>query len=217
MDINTNNSAPTSGVAPQPQGTPSQDGQKKGLGNLKLDSKMIAIIAVVAVVVLVILIPAIARGVAEGKAKKAVKTYVQVFLSGDKDADDVKWKKFYPKDLEGEVEDWAEGYYDYIDDYDNFEDVEHYKVLSVTKLSGKEFDELLEDRVSSFFRGSQFSGFSGEEIEKRDIRDLKISKAYIVTTQFEYNRKSRVTQWLVIKVNGRYGVYDYDNIVIKWT
>lgn len=202
MDINTNNSAPISGAAPQPQGAPSQDGQKKGLGNLKLDSKMIAIIAVVAFVVLVILIPAIVRGAAEGKAKKAVKTYVQVFLSGDKDADDVKWKKFYPKDLEREVEDWAEEYADNM----SLEDVEHYKVLSVTKISGKDVDKILEEKVESFFTG-QVSSYSGDEIEKRDLRDLKVSKAYLVTTKFEYDGDVGVVDWLVIKVSGRYGVY----------
>lgn len=202
MDINTNNSAPTSGAAPQSQGTPSQDGQKKGLGNLKLDSKMIAIIAVVAVVVLVILIPAIVRGAAEGKAKKAVKTYVQVFLSGDKDADDVKWKKFYPKDLEREMEDWAEDQAD----SRSFEDVEHYKVLNVTKISGKDVDKILEDVAESFFLGK-------EGIESRDLRDLKVSKGYLVTTQFEYDGDVGVVDWLVIKVNGRYGVYGSWNIM----
>lgn len=204
MDINTNNSAPISGAAPQPQGAPSQDGQKKGLGNLKLDSKMIAIIAVVAVVVLVILIPAIVRGAAEGKAKKAVKTYVQVFLSGDKDADDVKWKKFYPKDLEREMEDWAEDQADSM----SFEDVEHYKVLDVTKISGKDVNKLLEDVAESFFLGK-------EGIESRDLRDLKVSKGYLVTTQFEYDRDLVVESWLVIKVNGRYGVYHSWDILVE--
>lgn len=203
MDINTNNYAPTSGAAPQSQGTPSQDGQKKGL---KLDSKMIAIIAVVAVVVLVILIPAIARGAAEGKAKKAVKTYVQVFLSGEKDAGDVKWKKFYPKDLEGEVEDWAEERYDNIDENDNFKDVDHYKVLGVTKISGKDVNKLLEDAEESFLLGKG-------GIKSRDLRDLKVSKGYLVTTQFKYGRDLVVESWLVIKVNGRYGVYGSWNIM----
>ena len=208
MDINTNNSAPTSGAAPQPQGTPSQDGQKKGLGNLKLDSKMIAVIAVVAVVLLAILIPAIARGVAEGKAKKAVKTWVKVVYSGEKRARDVKWKKFYPKDFESEIK----NYFDEGTDDIEFEDVEHYKVLNVTKLNAKELDDLLEDRVYDLFLdGVNDYLDDDEQIEKRDLRDLKISKAYIVTTQFEYGTSDvRVMQWVVIKVNGRYGVYDYE-------
>lgn len=194
MDINTNYSAPNSGAEPQ-----SQDGQKKGLGNLKLNSKMIAIIAVV---VLVILVYAIFTGIPEGKAKKAVKTYVQVFVSGDKRDNEVKWKKFYPKEFEREIEDWAEKTAD-----TNFEDVEKYKVLNVTKISGKDVDKILEKWVESFFE-EEVSSRSGKEIENRDLRDLKISSAYLVTTKFEYDGDVRVIDWVVIKVNGRYGVYD---------
>lgn len=204
MDINTNNNASQDGANTQVQDVQPQDShQEKGNGNLKLDSKRIAIIAVAVVIILLILIPAIATGAAEGKAKKAVKTYVQVFLSGDKKDNDVKWRKFYPKDLEREVEDWAEEYAD----NRSFEDVEHYKVLNVTKLSGKDVVKILEEDVESFFLG-QVSSYSGDDIEKRDLRDLKVSKAYLVTTKFEYDGDVVVEEWLVIKVNGRYGVYN---------
>lgn len=199
MDNNMNTGVPFNGAAPQPQG----DEQKKGLAGLKLDAKVIALAAVVVVLLLIILVPALARAATEGKAKKAVKTYVQVFMSGDKRDKDVKWSKYYPKDFEREVEDWAEEFAD----NRSFEDVENYKVLSVTKVSGKDVKGLLEDEVESFFQG-QVSYYSGKGIKDRDIDDLKISKAYIVTTQFEYDRDMQVMYWLVIKVNGRYGVYD---------
>lgn len=199
MDNNMNTGVPFNGAAaPQPQG----DGQKKGTAGLNLDAKVIALAAVVVVLLLIILVPNIAKAATEGKAKKAVKTYVQVFLSGDKRDKDVKWTKYYPKDFERALEDWAEELADRM----SFEDVENYKVLSVAKVSGKDVKGLLEDKVESFFQG-QVSSYSGKEIKDRDIDNLKISKAYIITTQFEYDRDVTVAYWLVIKVNGRYGVY----------
>lgn len=204
MDNNMNTGVPFNGAAPQPQG----DGQKKGLAGLKLDAKVIALAAVVVVLFLIILVPNLAKAATEGKAKKAVKTYVQVFLSGDKRDNDVKWTKFYPKDFDRQLEDWAEGYADRM----SFEDVENYKVLSVTKISGKDVKGLLEDEVENFFK-SQVSYYSGKEIKDRDIDNLKVSKAYIVTTKFEYDRDVQVVSWLVIKVNGRYGVYGYNVIL----
>lgn len=201
MDNNMNTGAPFNGAAvPQPQG----DDQKKGIAGLKLDAKVIALAAVVVVLLLIILIPNLVKAVPEGRAKKAVKTYVQVFLSGEKRDNDVKWTKFYPKDFDRELEDWAEEYADRM----SFENVEKYKVLSVTKLSGKDVKGLLEDEVESFFK-SQVSYYSGKEIKDRNIDGLKVSKAYIVTTKFEYDRDVQVVSWLVIKVNGRYGVYGY--------
>ncbi|MCH5340430.1 MAG: hypothetical protein J1E01_03080 [Acetatifactor sp.] len=205
MDNNMNAGVPFNGAAaPQPQG----DDQKKGPAGLKLDAKVIALAAVVVLLLLIILVPNLAKAVPEGKAKKAVKTYVQVFLSGDKRDNDVKWTKFYPKDFDRQLEDWAEEYADRM----SFEDVENYKVLSVTQISGKDVKGILEDEVESFFKG-QVSYYSGKEIKDRDIDALKISKAYIVTTKFEYDRDVQVVSWLVIKVNGRYGVYGYNVIL----
>lgn len=201
MDNNMFNGAPVNGAAaPQPQGGQ----QKKGL---KLDSKMMGIIAAV-VVVLVVLIVAIA-GSGTGKAKKAVKTYIQVFLTGEKRDNDVKWTKFYPKDFDRELEDWAEKTADSVS---KFKDVEGYKVLSVTKVGGKDMKKILEDYVDDFFTG-EVSYMSGKEIKDRDLKDLKVSKGYLVTTQFEYDRKLQVNTWLVIKVNGKYGVYNVRNII----
>lgn len=205
MDNNMNTGVPFNGAAaPQPQG----DQQKKESTGLKLDSKVIAIAAVVVVLLLIILIPNIVKGATQGKAKKAVKTYVQVFLSGEKRDKDVKWTKYYPKDFERALEDWAEEYADRM----SFDDVDNYKVLSVTKLSGKDVKGLLEDQVERFFK-YQVESYSGKEIKDRDIDNLKISNAYIVTTKFEYDRDMRVVSWLVIKVNGRYGVYSYNVIL----
>ena len=197
MDNNMNTGAPNNVT----EASQAQGDKKNALAGLSQDTKKKGIIAAVAVVVLVILIASIA-GSGTGKAKKAVKTYVQVFLSGDKRDNDVKWTKYYPKNFERELEDWAEE----LADRSSFEDVENYKVLSVTKVSGKDVKGMLEDRVESFFKG-QVSSYSGKTIKDRDINDLKISNAYIVTTKFEYDRDVRIVSWLVIKVNGRYGVY----------
>lgn len=194
-------------VAPQPQG----EQQQKGSGGLKMDSKMMGIIAAAVVVVLVILIAAIA-GSGAGKAKKAVKTYVKVFISGEKKANDVKWTKYYPKDFDRELDDWADAYAK--SRKSSFEDVEKYKVLSVTKLSGKEIADILEEGVEAFFT-SEVTYYSEKKIESRDLRDVKVSKGYLVVTEYEYDGDLCVVYWIVIKANGRYGVYYHTTILAE--
>lgn len=200
MDNNMNTGVPFNGAAvPQPQG----DDQKQKPEGLKLDAKVIALAAVVVVLLLIILVSFIA-GSGERKAKKAVKTYVQVFVSGDKKDNDVNWTKYYPKDFDRELEDWAKAYAK--SRKSSFEDVEKYKVLSVSKLSGKDMVDILEDGVVSFFTGS-VADYSGSDIDKRDLRDVKVSKGYLVVTEYEFDGDLQVRYWVVIKAGGRYGVY----------
>lgn len=194
MDNNMNTGAPLEGAAPQPQG------DQQGKSGLKMGSKTTAIIAVV-VLFLIILVAAMANS-GESKAKKAVKTYVKVFFSGDKKPRDVKWSKYYPKDLEGDVEDWAEDFYDYMKDAKMLDDVEHLKILSVAKVKGKDMKEILEDTVESYYVNGRFF-----DLEKKDVRDLKVSAGYIVTAQMEYDGDMYAYSFVVIKVDGRYGVY----------
>lgn len=191
MDNNMYNGA----AAPQPQGGQ----QKNGLGGSKMDVKMIGIIAAVVVVFLVILIAGIA-GSGTSKAKKAVKTHIQVFMSGDKKDSDVKWTKYYPKELEREVEDWAEAVYK--GSKSSFEDVEHIKFLSVATLKGKDMVRILDDLVEDFYLSGGF------DLDKSDVKGLKVSKGYLLTVQMEYDGDLCVYEFLVIKVDGRYGVYD---------
>ena len=143
-------------------------------------------------------------GSAQKSVEEAVKTYVDVFLSGEKRDSDVKWTKYYPKDFERELDAWAEEYADSRESY--FWDVENYKVLSVSKLSSKDLGGMLEDMVDDFFM-SEVPYYSGKVINKRDLRDTEISDGYAVLTQFECDGNLRVVNWLVIEVNGCYGVY----------
>ncbi len=188
------------GNAGVPPMMPNQGGQKKGFDAIKekLDAKAIAVIAVVAVVLLAILIPCIAGGIKNGKIKKSVKTYVQVFY-GDKKAKDVKWTRYYPKVFEKEVEKWAKGYEDYID----ADDADDFKVLSITKINSDDFGDTVEDAVTEFFN---YSVSSYKEVDEDDVDDLKISDAYLVITQMD-DGDAKIDMWLVVKVNGRYGVY----------
>lgn len=143
-------------------------------------------------------------GNSQKSVEQAVKTYIDVFFSGETRVEDVKWTKYYPTDFDRELEDWAEQ----LADSRRFEDVDDYTVLSVSKLSSKDVSRLLKDTVEYFFL-FQVSNYSGREIYSRDLRDLEISDGYMVLTQFEYGGDLRVAYWLVIEVDGCYGVYGY--------
>lgn len=200
MDNNMNVEAPNTNAAPV---TPQQQGQQtdpKGSAGLPVSPKILAIAAAVVVLLLIILIPNIAKASENAKVKKAIKTYVEVFVTGETDPDDVKWRKYYPKDVEDDFEDWAEDRYDYLDDYDRFDSRYDYKVLSVTKLKGDNNIAMFEDLIKDFFdsRGCRIKN-----------KDLKISKCYIVIIRDDSSRTSSLQYVLVAKVNGKYGVYSF--------
>lgn len=200
-DNNMNVEAANTNTAPE---APQQQGQKtdpKGSAGLSVSPKVLAIVAAVVVLLLIILIPNIMNASEKSKVKKAIETYVEVFITGDTDPDDVKWRKYYPKDVEDDFLDWAEDRYDYLDDYDGFNSRYEYKVLSITKLKGDENIEMFEDLIKDFF-------------DSKDCRirskDLKISKCYIVIIRDDSSRTSELSFVLVAKVNGKYGVYAFD-------
>lgn len=195
MDNNMNTGVPFNGAAaPQPQG----DQQKKESAGLKLDSKMIAIAAVVVVLLLIIVIPKIARAVEMGKVKKAYKVYVKVLETGETDPDDVKWRKYYPKDFEDDILEWAEQQYDRKDEYDRFNEKYEYKVLEIAKLSGKDNMEMFEDQIESFFT---------DKGARTRNKDLKISSVYCMFIRDDTERTPSLRMVIVAKVNGKYGVY----------
>lgn len=183
--------------------TSKQEGQKKepkGNAGTSKSVKLLAIVAAAVVLLLAILIPTLVNAMEKAKVKKAVETYVEVFITGDTDPDDVKWRKYYPKEVEDDFLDWAEDQYDYYDDYDMFDSRYKYKILSITKLKGDDNIKMFEDQIESFF-------------EYRDCRirsrDLKISKGFILIIRDESSRTPILNYVLVAKVNGKYGVYEY--------
>lgn len=197
MDNNMNTGAPYNGAAaPQPQG----DQQKKDIAGAKLDPKMIAIAAVVVVLLLIIFIPKIAKAVEMGKVKKAYKVYVKVLETGETDPEDVKWRKYYPKDFEDDVQDWAIDRYDRKDRNDSFNEKYEYKVLAITKLSGKDNMEMFEDQIEAFFT---------EKGGRVRNKDLKISSVYMMYIRDDTERTPSLRMVFVAKVNGKYGVYGY--------
>lgn len=203
MDNNMNVETTNAGAVPV---MPQQEGQQtdpKGKSGLPVSPKTlgIAVAAAVVVLLLIILIPNIVKASEEAKVKKAIKTWVQVFVTGEKDPDDIKWRKYYPKDVEDDFEDWAEDRYDYLDDYNGFDKRYEYKVLSITKLKGDANIDMFEDQIEYFF-------------DSKDCRirskDLKISKCYVVIMRDDSSRTSELQFVLVAKVNGKYGVYTFD-------
>lgn len=182
--------APTQSVQPQ-------SGKKSGLS---LDPKFLAAVGVAAVLFLILVIPAVLKTAEESKVKKAIKTYVEVFVTGDTDPEDVKWRKYYPKDVEDDFEDWASERYDYLDDNKGFEKRFDYKILSITGLKGDQNIEMYEDIIENFF-------------DSRNCRirskNLKISKCYLVWLRDDSDRDSVMRVVLVAKVNGSYGVYTF--------
>ena len=191
--------AETAQTVEQPQAVPNAGSEPKNPTKLPVEPKVLAIIGCVVVLLLIFLIPALAKSSTEGKVKKALKVYIQVFETGEKDPDDIKWRKYYPKFIEDDVEDWAEDLYDSRDRYDAFDDME-YKILSITKLSGKDTVKQLQELVEDY-------GSYTFDLRKSDIKNLKVSAGYIIIFRDDSGRDPEFYSALVLKVNGRYGVY----------
>lgn len=208
MDVNNMNSGTSNdqttippnapgGYATSTQGGQPQSGKKI---DLPVDPKFLAAVAVAAVLFLILVIPAIAKTAEESKVKKAIKTYVEVFVTGDTDPEDVKWRKYYPKDVEDDFTDWASERYDYLDDNKGFEKRFDYKIMSITGLKGDQNIEIYENTIKNFF--------DARECRIRS-KNLKISKCYLVWLRDDSERDSVMRAVLVAKVNGSYGVYTF--------
>lgn len=165
---------------------------------ISLKTKLLAAAIGALAVLLAILIPIIVKAYTEKKVKKAFETYVGVFVTGDMDADDVKWKKFYPKEAADGVLNWAE---DRADSGTPFADYD-YKIMAVTKLSGSDNAEMIQGLVEDFYRYHDFN---------IKITDLEISKAYLVIVRNYSGKGPALDYALVVKVNGSYGVYSLAN------
>ncbi len=173
-------------------------GTAKKPAGVSLRTKLLAAAAGALAVLLAILIPIIVNASVEKKVKKAFDTYVGVFVTGDISADDVRWRKYYPEEAEEEVLEWAKekaGSGASLSDYD-------YKIMAVTRLSGGDNAELVQDLVEEFYRYHDFS---------IKITDLKISKAYLVIIRNYSGKGPALDYALVVKVNGSYGVYSLAN------
>ena len=174
-----------------------QEKAEKSAG-VSLKTKLLAAAIGALAVLLAILIPIIVKTSVEKKVKKAFETYVKVFVTGDMDADDVKWKKYYPEEVADDVLNWAE---DRADSGVPFADYD-YKIMAVTKLSGSDNAELVQDLVEDFYRYHDFS---------IKITDLEISNAYLVIVRNYSGKGPALDYALVVKVNGSYGVYSLAN------
>ena len=173
-------------------------GKAEKPAGVSLKTKLLAAAIGALAVLLAILIPMIVKASVEKKVKKAFETYVGVFVTGDIDADDVKWKKYYPKEVEDDVLNWAE---DRADSGAPFTDYD-YKIMAVTQLSGSDNAELVQDLVEDFYRYHDFS---------IKITDLEISKGYLVIVRNYSGKGPALDYALVVKVNGSYGVYSLAN------
>ena len=179
---------------------PTQGGQSapKSKSSPSADPKFLIAVAVAVVLLLILVIPAIVKASEESKVKKSFETFFSVFVTGDKDPEDVKWRNFYPKDVEDDIEDWAIDRYDYMDDYNMFDSRAEYTVLSITALKGSDNISMFEDLVEDFFEDADCRIRS---------KDLKISKCYVVLIRDDSSRDPELGYVLVAKVNGSYGVY----------
>lgn len=154
--------------------------------------RILAFVCLAAVVIAVLAL-ALTNLLTKNKVTKAFETYVQVFVTGEKAADGIKWRKYYPKEIEDDVEAWAKERAERIAfrEYD-------YKILSVTKLDGDDNDKLVVDLVEHFYETHDFS---------IKTRDLIITDAYLMLVREDSKGVPVLTYVFVAKVNGNYGVY----------
>lgn len=177
-----------------------KEAQKKNGTGISLKAKLVAAAIGALAVLLAILIPILVKDSVEKKVRKAFETYVGVFVTGDIDADKVKWKKYYPAEVEEEIGNWAHeslapSSFFAPGDYD-------YKIMAITQLDGSDSDELVQELVEDFYRYHNFS---------IKTADLKISKAYLVIIRNYSGQGPALGYALVVKVNGKYGVYSLAN------
>lgn len=182
--------APTGAPAQQPKKSNDILGMKVKLGSLEIP---VIALGVVGLVVLIILISLIAGAAQNSKVKKALMAYAE-------DPEDVRWEKFYPNDIADAID-------DYVKDYRglrsaSYEDAD-IKILGVEKLGGKSKDLLIEAVM-------QFVDNYNADMRKRDI---KVSKGYMVTFLTSDDGDEALGVALIIKTNGRYGVYNLGVLV----
>lgn len=180
-------------AATAPNGAPEQQPKKPAdiLGmKLKLGSLEIPVIALgaAALVVLIILISLIAGSAQNGNVKKALMAYTE-------DPEDVHWEKFYPNDIADAIDDYVKAHRELRTE--NYEDAD-IKILGIEKLGGKSKDLLVEAVM-------QFVDNYNADMRKRDV---KVSNGYMVTFMTSDDGDDALGVALVIKTNGRYGVYN---------
>ncbi len=192
---------PTGTAIPPMPGYPASGGQPGKTGK-SLDGKIVGLIAVAAAVVVVaalILIVVLASG-GNGKVEKAVKTYIDVFITGETKPKDVNWGKYYPKDMVKDIEDWAEDLTDDLDDYDGFRDKLEYEILSVTKLKGDDNLDMVEDYMEEY--EPVYEQYDADV----EAKDFDVDAAYFVLIRTDERKDTSLSGLIVVKSGGKYSV-----------
>lgn len=192
----------------------SDTGNLSGKGSAKLSGKRIKVLGgiVAAFAVIVIAILLVVSSAAEREAEKVVSEYLEAYF--DDDYADFSWDKYYPDELAEALESSMEE-----DKKEKKEDGEEEKKKKneveelifdfpvVSKLDGK-YKDMLVDIVR------EFADQQGVKLKKKDI-DVSAGYIVIVNSHVEYVGKTSVKDismlCFVIKVNGRYGVYNLSN------
>ncbi len=158
---------------------------------VKVNKKLISLIAaIVALIILITFIAGIGGGGAEKKAENAV------IMMLCRDADEIDFEKLFPEEI-------ADAYYDYIREYmktgGNYSaQFDEINICGITEIKGRDAAEWMEDIVMEFIE------ILDADLQKKDVN---ISKGYMVLFQDE---DKDVYSALVVKVNGKYGMYCFD-------
>lgn len=183
---------PTGAPGPKPQSTNDILGKKLKVGSISIPIVAVAAAAAAILVVFICLLVAVVGVVSTNGVKGAVMVLKE-------DPEETNWEKYYPVDIA-----------DAIDKYNNYppcDETATIRILSVTKVGGPS-KELLEDAVL------QFSDNKGAGMKKSEV---KVSAGYIVTAIVAPKKSSdSLCTFLVIKSNGRYGVYQTRNMVTNY-
>ena len=177
------------------------------------DLRLLIAAGVAAVVVIVVAAVAIAGAIGRGKAKNAVMKLSEILsLNANADLDDVLdfYEECYPKELYDVVEKEVRSAYnaslnmEY--DWDDNEDIVLSKIISVTPIKDSESMDIFQDDVKALFNKYDV---------KIKTKDIDISGAYLILCRMELYGESDVIPILVLKVNGKYGVYGIGELSVS--
>ena len=177
-----------------------------------IDFKLLIAVGVIALILIVVAAVAIAGAAGRSKAKKAVVRFGEILSLGtDINKNDVLdyYEKCYPQEyydvVEEEFKD-ADNESSYMKKYWGKNKGITLEIISVTSIKDSESVDMFLDEVKTVFNKRNV---------KLKAKDIDVSSAYLVLGRMDLDSKSDVMSFLVLKVNGKYGVYGIGELSVS--
>lgn len=156
--------------------------KNKSQGSLQLPLKIVipAAVIVIAAVLTLLFLP---EAIAKAQAKKACKDFVSGLAGGD-----IQWDKYYSDEIA-----------EYIaDEYTSDPETVDLHIQKIKKINVKRNRALLKKKVKNFYL----------ELDLDVPADVNVKKGYMISCELKAESEVIDVSVLVLKVDGKYGVYD---------